>query len=139
MRRAVLTRLRDDGKQTLGELRIYDDIAGVWACKTLELPWLDNRQQVSCIPPGRYRVTPRFTPEKGHHFSINDVPGRSAILFHSGNFVTQIRGCILVGSGLVDINKDGEIDVVSSKITLNIMVQMLGMQESFALDIVAPA
>ncbi len=71
---------------------------------TLELPWRDNRQNVSCIPAGTYPLV--WHESKKHKaFHVKDVPGRSGILIHSGNlagdtdkgFKTDSEGCILLG------------------------------------------
>lgn len=65
---------------------------------TLELPWLDNETKLSCIPEGKYRVSLQFSQRfQRPLFKIMDVPGRSGILFHSGNTVRDIEGCILIG------------------------------------------
>ncbi len=64
-------------------------------CHTIELPWLQNRQNVSCIPEGRYQVVKRNTKERGDHLHVIDVPGRSWILFHpANNALKEIKGCI---------------------------------------------
>ena len=66
-------------------------------CVTLEPPDLDNRVNVSNIPPGNY-VCLRYSSRKyGNTFQISDVPGRSAILFHAGNIAEHTHGCILLG------------------------------------------
>jgi len=41
-------------------------------------------------------TSPRF----GETFEIKDVPGRSHILFHTGNTVEDTQGCILLGRSL---------------------------------------
>ncbi|WP_179950460.1 DUF5675 family protein [Spirosoma aerolatum] len=65
-----------------------------YICQTIELPWLDNQPRISCYVGGRYRLMPRFTPEKGKHFEVLDVPGRSAILFHAANDARkELLGC----------------------------------------------
>ncbi|MGL4296253.1 MAG: DUF5675 family protein [Aestuariivirga sp.] len=64
---------------------------------TLERPWLDNQAGVSCIPAGRYRCRRVRSPKFGITFEVCDVPGRSHILFHSGNTIEDTEGCILVG------------------------------------------
>ena len=72
---------------------------------TLELPWKDNKPNVSCIPPGRYYCTRTKdrTLSGGTHipetFEVNDVKGRDGILFHVGNFAKDTHGCILLGLG----------------------------------------
>lgn len=104
--------------RTLGS--IYSPQGGL-ICKTLELPWLENKRSVSCIPEGKYRVTkekpiPHDDPntdedESGGriyrpywHFRLHGVPGRSGILIHRGNNPTHSQGCILVGARFGDFN-----------------------------------
>jgi hypothetical protein len=54
------------------------------------------------------------------------VPNRSFVLIHWGNYAgsinlksgqSDIKGCVLVGSAMADINKDGILDIVNSKPT----------------------
>jgi len=69
---------------------------------TLELPWLDNRPQRSCIPPGTYRCAIVNSPKFGRVYGVANVPGRSNVLIHSANlggnvdagWTTQLLGCI---------------------------------------------
>lgn len=105
----------------------------LFQCVTLELPWLDNQPQVSCIPEGRYQVRNRRTDKFGLHYHVQDVPGREWILFHPGNYVSQLRGCILPGFHFADLNKDGIPDITDSKAALNSMLANLG--QSFELNI----
>lgn len=101
-------------KQTLGNL----SVDGKEICKTLELPWLENKRRVSCIPEGEYTVVKRNSPKYKNHFHILEVPNRDWILIHHGNFYTDILGCILVGENHVDINRDGLLDVTNSVATM---------------------
>jgi hypothetical protein len=64
---------------------------------TLERPWEDNEQNISCIPPGRYRCRRIRSPKFGNTYEICDVPGRTHVLFHAGNTIEDTQGCILVG------------------------------------------
>lgn len=64
-------------------------------CVTLELPWLNNEPNASCIPPGQYNVQQFQSTEHGQVWEIMDVPDRSAILLHEGNFPSNSRGCII--------------------------------------------
>lgn len=73
---------------------------------TLERPWLGNRRNVSCIPEGEYtarrcRKSAEYhwkdSPKFGDTFVVQDVPGRSHILFHKGNLDDDTHGCILIG------------------------------------------
>lgn len=106
--------------QTLGTLTVFNEDAQVVVhLRTLELPDKDNKTNISCIPAGDYWVKPRTSKKYGKHFHITDVEGRSYILIHSGNYYTQIRGCVLVGLGFKDINGDAVMDVTSSKPAMN--------------------
>jgi hypothetical protein len=69
---------------------------------TLELPWKDNQKSVSCIPEGKYSCRVRLARESATrdyvHLLVKDVPNRSYILFHRGNYPSDSRGCILTGT-----------------------------------------
>lgn len=79
---------------TNGELRLADNKKGI-ICYTIELPWLANKQSVSCIPEGRYELTKRYSPKFGHHLLVNDVKERELILIHPANdAVKELKGCI---------------------------------------------
>ena len=53
---------------------------------TLELPWHDNTPNMSCIPAAKYQVAPRHSHKFGDTYHVQDVPQRTHILIHSGNF-----------------------------------------------------
>jgi hypothetical protein len=112
-------------KQTTGCLSIYDEDTEVYQCRTLELPYLENHKDISCIPPGEYKCERITSVKFGLCFIVKDVPGRSGILFHSGNFTTDTEGCILPGLRFVDINLDGNIDVADSLKALGMMLHIL--------------
>jgi hypothetical protein len=116
--RALLTRKEFEKKQTLGDLEISEAENTIFSCKTIELPWLNNQRNISCIPVGTYTVVKRTSEKYGTHFQVLNVPDRSMILIHAGNYYTQTQGCILVGTGYQDINQDNVRDVVESKKTL---------------------
>jgi hypothetical protein len=97
-------------------------------CSMLELPWRDNQRKISCIPEGVYRVRIRRTDKFGQHYHILDVPNRDSILQHSGNFTTDILGCQLPGSTIIDLNKDLTPDIRDSKVTLKKMISLLGAE-----------
>ena len=134
-RRMVLVRLQDCGTQKLGLMYVYGGTEEVFRCCTLELPWRGNQRNISAIPPGRYRVTKRWSPRFGHHFHVQDVHSRTFILMHVGNYYTQTEGCILVGSEFRDINNDGHNDVTNSRATLNALLAL--MPDSFTLDVIS--
>jgi hypothetical protein len=73
-----------------------------------ELPWRDNRTSKSCIPPGTYACSIETSPTYGVCPHVHDVPGRTAILIHPGNWAGDVdaglhsdsEGCILPGKGV---------------------------------------
>ncbi len=133
--RAVIIRQDSDDKQTLGNLIVTESDGDIiFQCKTLELDWEDNKKRVSCIPTGVYKVVTRYSEKYGHHFHITDVEGRSLILIHSGNYNTDILGCILLGVSHTDINGDGYRDVTSSGKTIKKFKAI--MPDSFILEII---
>lgn len=83
-------------------MRTYDASGGgtngelyLRICNTIELPWLDNMRNHSCIPEGRYKLQKRFTAKHKGHLLVLDVPGRDGILIHpANNALTELRGCI---------------------------------------------
>ena len=64
---------------------------------TLEPPWLDNKKNISCIPGGDYECEGINSPRFGYTFEVKDVPDRTHIVFHCGNYSIDTKGCILVG------------------------------------------
>lgn len=74
-------------------------------CKTLELPWKDNKRSISCIPEGLYKVI-KQPPKKDRpypYFRLLSVPKRSGILIHRGINPAHSKGCILAASRFVNI------------------------------------
>jgi hypothetical protein len=64
-------------------------------CFTIELPWLDNKPRISCIPEGRYEINRRYSPRFKHHFQLMNVDKRSLILIHAANDAQkELKGCI---------------------------------------------
>jgi hypothetical protein len=118
----ILTRYFESEVQTRGQLRLVEDGETIFSCYTLELPWKDNENQVSCIPTGEYTVRHRGAVQSDSydydHFIVVDVQGRTYILIHAGNLYTHTLGCILVGEDFLDINDDGYPDVTNSGATL---------------------
>ena len=98
--RANLLLIRDTftDKSVIGKLYCNSE----FIAHTLELAWRDNEKRVSCIPDGEYKCRVRLARESGSrdyvHLLVQDVPDRSYILFHRGNYPSDSRGCILTGT-----------------------------------------
>jgi len=64
-------------------------------CHTIELPWRNNLQRLSCIPEGCYKLEKRKYTKHGEQIGIPAVLGREAILIHTANnAMKQLLGCI---------------------------------------------
>ncbi|MFB6249775.1 MAG: DUF5675 family protein [Salinibacter sp.] len=115
----ILTRYFESEVWARGQLRLVEDGETIFSCYTLELPWKDNENQVSCIPTGEYTVRHRGATQSGSydydHFILRDVEGRSYILIHAGNLYAHTLECILVGDRYIDINDDGYPDMTGSR------------------------
>ena len=80
-----------DVKGTSGTIWYY----GKKICECIELPWRNNKQQISCIPEGCYLLKTKIHPVKGKQLIVCEVPGRSGILIHIANDAShELRGCI---------------------------------------------
>lgn len=117
-----------DGFQTSGQLSIVDgNDKEIFRCFTLELPWKENLNRISCIPLGIYDCEKvdltASIPYK--HISITNVPKRAGVCIHKANLVSQLKGCIAVGEKEVDINKDGHKDVINSGKTFEKLMILL--------------
>ena len=90
-------------------------IDGDFECYTLELPYKGNKQKISSIPPGKYKILEREEPTDmtmkyrrkyswfNWHLCLQNVHFRSGIYIHIGNTVKDTYGCILLGK---QINTD---------------------------------
>jgi hypothetical protein len=106
------------GDCTLGRLSY-----GNFRCFTLELPWKDNQTDISCIPEGSYPVIRYDSPSKGDVLLLEGTGERKWIEIHSGNYTSQILGCLLVGDGIKYLNSDNIPDVTNSRNTLRALLK----------------
>jgi hypothetical protein len=115
--------------ETQGSLFVLLGYELLFSCKTLELPDLGNQVNCSCIPAGCYQVIKYDWVNHGLVFWVQNVPGRTDILIHAGNYAAGVKidtkGCILVGSGFEDINGDGSIDIIETRKTLDRLISIL--------------
>lgn len=114
-------------KETLSSLYVFNGAFKAFSCKGLEPPWKENQHNISCIPNGVYTVVKELS-SKGHaypHFRVLNVPDRQGILWHAGNYFNNTLGCFLAGDSFGDRNKDGILDVLNSRATLQKLYDML--------------
>jgi hypothetical protein len=88
----TLQRRAFDSAGTPGQLSVN----GRSFCFTLERAKDDAVHP--CIPAGVYRILLQNSPHFGRLMPhLQDIPGRTDILIHWGNYVMDSEGCILVG------------------------------------------
>ena len=134
MKPTVTITRRYTDKETFGDV-VASNGGATFTCKSLELPWLNNQRNISCIPAGTYELkfTRSFKYPLGT-YEVQKVPNRSGIRIHIGNYATgkkvDIEGCILLGNAFNDINKDTYLDITNSTITVNAFVGFLGKKDA---------
>lgn len=97
-----------DAERTLGELFVDGRFAGY----TVERPWLDNKNNISCVPDGVYDVVfhdsqkhgktvALVNPDLNVYYLKTDRPmgkGRFlCLLAHVGNKAHDVEGCVALG------------------------------------------
>ena len=116
-------------------------------CLTLEDPWLDNERNISCIPSGVYYCVSFISTRFGKTYYVEDVPSRSGIIFHSGNWAGvpgvskgkeagDTQGCILPGSRFGRLRwRGGATGVLHSKKAFKGFLQAVDSDKEFQLTI----
>jgi len=124
--RICIERIRTNEKQTEGKLYVYTSKGElIFNALTIELPWRHNRRRIPCIPAGEYPATLHTSPKFGSCIWIKNVPDRSEILIHKGNYHHDTLGCILTGKDFLDIDGDGNKDVTNSAKTVKAMIKAI--------------
>lgn len=141
---------------TAGDLILKEyvpELAGN-SLKTLELPYLNNTPNVSCIPEGIYKIRLHISPKFGPCIAIISVPERSNILIHPGNSVASFtymdgyekahtykvesKGCILPGTELykvTDTNFNSQALVFNSKKALDVLMKYIRKTQDTVIEI----
>lgn len=129
-RRVVeIIRLEESDQGTFGVLKIDKAVF----CVTLEQNDEENRANESSIPAQQYICRRIDSPKYGETFEILNVPGRSDILIHSGNFINNTKGCVLLGTSYGQIY--GQRAVISSDKAFYRFMEELKDEDSFHLTI----
>ncbi len=118
----LLARLYETKDGTFGALSIN----GIKVCVTVERPWKNNDNGVSCIPAGTYKFTRFKSPHNGDCFLLQGVPNRDMIEIHAANVASQLKGCIAPGKSFAVFPEfEGAQGVTSSKLTLLTLFDLL--------------
>lgn len=124
---------------TIGECDLRIDGLTVWRSHTLELPWRDNVRGMSCIPAGTYSASLTMSPRfRRKLWLLEKVPGRSGIRIHAANYYRQLEGCIAMGMGVSDIDKDGKLDIARSQEAMRLFHEACGHHTKMVVSILNP-
>ncbi len=138
----VVVGCRNDGvgKQMTYLIRFQGNLQGTqgmlflpsgWNCCTIEPPWLDNIKNRSCVPAGEYKMALKDSPKFGLVYEVKDVPDRTNILIHIGNYAgdeesgyySDTKGCIMPGERHGILNNQ-EV-VLNSRGAFDLFMEML--------------
>lgn len=94
--RINIIRIYNGKNSIMGEFYIN----GTLLAMSLELPWKDNIEGISCIPEGKYSAILRYDKSRDGFFTIqlSGTGPRTGIQIHVGNKPAEIAGCILLGT-----------------------------------------
>jgi hypothetical protein len=130
MKQILVFRTWGDENQSQGDFYVKDEGEIIFQSKCIERGWKNNEKGVSCIPVGTYPIKLEYSSRfKTNLWEIYGVPNRSECKIHSANYWHQLNGCIALGRKLLDINKDGYLDVTSSRITVSDFMKAMGSDE----------
>lgn len=142
---ATLHRLFDNGKECIGRLYIALDDYEHFSCYIIERPYLDNKPNVSAIPPGQYELVWDQSPKYGRCLSVKGgtvslAPSaehkRFGIRVHIANVASDLEGCLGPGRTIDVIG--GRIGVTHSGDTLAKLEAALDKHDHIPLHIYAP-
>jgi hypothetical protein len=120
-----IKRIEYNKNETLGVL-IYNNLL---ICYTLELPWLSNKKNISCIPQGIYPIKKIESPKFGTSWLIDEVPNRSEVIIHVGNTYKDTKGCVIIGNSIGYIKN--ERAVLSSRAAIG---ELMNLTKDFTLS-----
>lgn len=95
----TILRQQSTNQCTMGYMSVNGEIMGY----TLELPWKNNQQNVSSIPAGTYNGILRYDKSDKWRIQLENVPNRTGVQIHIGNYTKEIKGCVLIGN-TADVN-----------------------------------
>ncbi len=131
MKTIVIRRAFQSRKASLGILKVLGlDHDPVF---TLENPWKQNQKMVSCIPEGSYLCRKYSSDKYPNVYQVLEVPNRTHILFHAGNFERDTKGCILLGLGACSLGDDPMVS--NSRLAMAKFRGIMGDDEEFKLVI----
>ena len=126
----VLVRYKQDTKITRGVLQVVDKETCIAKYHSLELGWNANRNEISCIPDGTYKLNFEYSPSfERNLWELKGVPNRSETKIHPANLTAQLKGCIAIG------NEVSNVGILDSKRAVDDLHTHLKPYEKLGLEI----
>jgi hypothetical protein len=135
MKRAMI-RMNENRRKRSGSRKPSTRHLTLLDWQTLERPWEDNQEDISCVPAGIYFCVRRLSPHFGYEvFELQNVPDRTNIEIHRANWVRQLLGCIALG-----MTRDEQTPAIGhSEQAFNAFMERMDGIQQFKLDIRDPA
>ena len=107
-------------------LPVYNAI--VWQCRRTAqyCDELTNKGYADSIKEKTGLLIDAYFSGTKLHWILENVPGRSYVLIHFGNFPENTSGCILVGDGFKDLNSDQKTDITNSRSAMRMLLNEIG-------------
>ena len=107
-------------------------IDGASFCATLELPWRNNENDLSCVPCGSYECAIYHSPKHGPIYLLQNVPGRSYCEIHPYNWAgavdhgykAEALGCIALGTVITKLPP--QMMIRNSMVTVDRFMKQMG-------------
>ncbi len=126
-----LLRLEENEKYgTFGLIKINKEVFSV----CLEPPDYENQVSKSSIPVQQYMCKRIVSPTFGETFEITNVPGRTHVLFHKGNFKRNTEACVLLAQYWGKLRTNERL-VVNSGTTFQLFMEIMRPYNEFHLTI----
>ncbi len=111
----------------------------------LEQPWRNNAANQSCIPTGVYCLVPHSSDRFGDTWAFvggqvsqykNEATERFACIIHVGNYVSDVKGCVALGTDWTR-TPEGNLMVTNSKVAMEQLRGILQRDEWYEAYITA--
>jgi hypothetical protein len=133
----IVSRIFGNEHKTLSECEIIKDGKTVYDFVGIELPWMENRRNVSCIPAGIYEaIATRRASSGAYALLIRGVINRSQIMVHTANYARDLQGCLAPGREFKDIDRDGIMDVTNSRNVMFDIEQIIPIGTVFTYNVI---
>ena len=116
LKKMYVKRIKEYGETTLSELKISGSQKS-WYILERGGPDSEIEGSKKRIKAGKYLLAHYSSPMYKDVYQLKNVPGRTSILIHSGNFFEDTSGCLLPGMGW-GTKPDKNYYVTSSKMAL---------------------